>query len=218
MASTKKPTKAVDPAQRVVDLVYEALETELGGVEIYRAALKCADNGDLRNEWQKYLAQTERHVEVLRDLCKTLGLDPELDTPGRQAVRTIGKALVSTIHLAAGSVPRAAAQIVAAECVTLAETKDHLNWSLLAQVAEQAGAANATAIGEAVDRVEDEEDEHVYHNAGWARELWLDSLGVPAQLPPPEEQDGVESMAEAAEAKESRRPSQKGGKAVADDE
>jgi len=208
---TKKSNKAPSPEQRVTDLLHEALETEIGGVEIYRAALKCADHDDLRREWEKYLAQTEQHVVQLRDLCKSLGLDPDQDTPGRQIVRVVGKALVSTIHLAAGSVSRPRAQIVAAECVTLAETKDHLNWSLLAQVAEQGSSAAAAAIGEAVDRVEDEEDEHVYHNAGWTRELWLDSLGVPAQLPPPEEQQDVGSMAAAAAAKESRRPATKRG-------
>ena len=204
MASSKKPRSSADP--RVSDLVYEGLETELGGVEIYRTALKCAQNEELREEWQKYLAQTERHVQVLRDLCTSLGLDPELDTPGRQVVRTVGKALVSTMHLALGSVPPPAAQVVAAECVTLAETKDHLNWSLLAQVAEGTDGDAATAIAAAVAEVEDEEDEHLYHTSGWARELWLESLGLPAQLPPPEEEQDVGSMEEAAQAKASRRP------------
>jgi hypothetical protein len=206
MATSKKQRSA--PVQRIVDLVYEGLETELGGVEIYRTALKCAVDERLRDEWQKYLQQTERHVAVMRDLCGALGLDPDQDTPGRQVVRTVGKALCSTIHLARGSVPPAAAQIVAAECVTLAETKDHLNWSLLAQLAETDGgdAAAIAAIAAAVAEVEDEEDEHLYHTSGWTRELWLDSLGLPAQLPPPEEEQDVGSMAEAAEAKATRRP------------
>jgi rubrerythrin len=194
------------PEQRVADLVYEALETEIGGVDVYRTALKCAQNDELRAEWSKYLAQTERHVAIVRELCAELGLDPEHDTPGRQVVRSVGKALVGAMQLALGSVPRAAAQVVAAECVTLAETKDHLNWSLLAKVAE-AGGAHADAIADAVDEVEDQEDEHLYHTSGWTRELWLDSLGLPAQLPPPEEEQDVGSMAEAAEAKASRKPS-----------
>jgi rubrerythrin len=206
--AAKKPNRPVPqgPEQRVADLVYEALETEIGGVDVYRTALKCAQNDELRAEWSKYLAQTERHVAIVRELCAELGLDPEHDTPGRQVVRSVGKALVGAMQLALGSVPRAAAQVVAAECVTLAETKDHLNWSLLAKVAE-AGGAHADAIADAVDEVEDQEDEHLYHTSGWTRELWLDSLGLPAQLPPPEEEQDVGSMAEAAEAKASRKPS-----------
>jgi len=51
--------------------------------------------------------------------------------------------------------------------------------------------------------VEDQEDEHLYHSAGWARELWLDALELPAQLPPPEEKEDVHSQEEAAQAKKS---------------
>lgn len=205
MASTKRTRTALDP--RVVDLLYEGLETEIGGVEIYRTALKCAQNGELREEWEKYLEQTERHVAVLRDLCATLGLDPEQDAPGRQVVRAIGKSLCSAMHLALGSVPPDAAEIAAAECVTLAETKDHLNWSLLAKLVEAGRDEAHAAIAAAVAEVEDEEDEHLYHTSGWTRELWLQSLGLPAQLPPPEEEQDVSTMEEAAQAKETRRPS-----------
>ena len=53
------------------DLLYQALETEMGGVEIYRMAILCARNEDLKDEWTKYLAQTQRHVEVVRR-CWTL--------------------------------------------------------------------------------------------------------------------------------------------------
>ena len=45
--------------------------------------------------------------------------------------------------------------------------------------------------------MEDEEDEHLYHTKGWCRELWLKSLGLPAELPPPEEKRDVKSAMEA---------------------
>jgi rubrerythrin len=50
--------------------------------------------------------------------------------------------------------------------------------------------------------VEEEEDEHLYHSTGWARELWLDSLGLTAVLPPPEEQKDVKTAMGAARAKQ----------------
>ena len=34
--------------ERLAELMYEALETEMGGVEIYTTALRCAVNDDLR--------------------------------------------------------------------------------------------------------------------------------------------------------------------------
>jgi hypothetical protein len=39
---------------------------------------------------------------------------------------------------------------------------------------------------------------------GWARELWMDSLGLPAVLPPPEEEKKVKTAIGAARAKQSR--------------
>jgi hypothetical protein len=39
---------------------------------------------------------------------------------------------------------------------------------------------------------------------GWARELWIQSLGMPAVLPPPEEQKQVASAIGAARAHQSR--------------
>jgi len=58
---------------------------------------------------------------------------------------------------------------------------------------------------EAYDAVEDEEDEHLYHTIGWTRELWIQALGLPAVLPPPEEEKDVKSAIGAARAKQARK-------------
>jgi hypothetical protein len=212
---TKKPSpkagKQADPALTPLqDLAYQALETELGGVEIYTTALTCVQNDDLREEWEKYLEQTEHHVEVARELCEKLGLDPDRETPGRQVVRHIGKSLVKAMQLALGAGEPAAAEIVAAECVTLAETKDHANWSLIGKLAEHGSGKEQRAFEEAHGEVEDEEDEHLYHTTGWARELWLDALELPAVLPPPEEEEDVQSEEEAVEVKQKSAAARKG--------
>src|SRR6185503_2872033 len=110
-------------------------------------------------------------------------------------------ALVKSMQMARSASDPNAAEIVAAECVTLAETKDHANWSLLSKLAESATGKEKEALEAAVEEVEPEEDEHLYHTAGWARELALKAFGLPAQLPPPEEEEDVKSQAEAAEAK-----------------
>jgi hypothetical protein len=52
-------------------------------------------------------------------------------------------------------------------------------------------------------QVEDQEDEHVYHSKGWCRELWIESLGMKAILPPPEEVQHVTTALEAAQAEQS---------------
>ena len=185
------------------DLLYQALETELGGVKVYQAALRCVLRDDLKEEWTEYLEQTQDHVRVMRDVLESLGLDPATDTPGRQVVRHIGESLVAAIDMAAGSAAPAAAQIVAAECVVLAETKDHANWELIGKLADSLGK-EGTPLRGAYEQVEDEEDEHLYHTKGWSRELWIEALGLPAVLPPPEEVKDVSTAIGAARAEQSR--------------
>jgi len=191
-------------AEQRNELLYQALETELGGVEVYTTALSCAVNEDLKKEWQEYLDQTKNHVQVVSALCESVGLDPETDTPGRQVVRHIGESLVKAMEMAKSAGKPEAAQLVAAECVVLAETKDHLNWGLIGQVAKKTAGEEGKALKEAHDKVEPEEDPHLYHNTGWTRELWIDSLGMPAVLPPPEEEKDVKTAIAAARAKQAR--------------
>ncbi len=189
---------------QVNELLYQALETEMGGVKVYRTAVRCAQNSDLKEEWEKYLEQTENHVKIVRGVFDALGLDPETETPGRQVVRHKGAALVAAMEMALKAGDPAAAEIVAAECVVDAETKDHQNWELIGKVAEKLKGEEKKALKEAYDEVEDEEDEHLYHTTGWARELWFQALGIPAVLPPPEEEKDVKTAIGAARAKQSR--------------
>jgi hypothetical protein len=192
----------------VHDLLCQALETEIGGVAVYRMAVLCAQNEDLKTEWQKYLQQTERHVEIVREMMDQLGLDPEATTPGRTTVRDKGQALVSAMRKALKDAPDAA-QVVAAECVVDAETKDHQNWELLGELAKTLEGDFGRLVGEACEQVEDEEDEHLYHTRGWCRELWLEALSLPAQMPPPEEERDVKTGLEAARVEQERKAPKK---------
>jgi rubrerythrin len=184
---------------RLKELLHQALETERGGVKIYRMALSCVQNSDLREEWEEYLAQTEHHVEVLSKVLKVLDLESEPES-GKEVVKHIGESLVEAMELAKQAGDPAGAELVAAECVVLAETKDHMNWHLIGKLADELPDEQAEILRAAHDEVEPEEDEHLYHGRGWARELWLSALGLAAILPPPEETEDVRSAFEAAEA------------------
>jgi len=113
-------------------------------------------------------------------------------------VQHTGKSLVVAMKMALASEDRAAAELAACECVVLAETKDHFDWELIGACAKALDGPAADALRAAYDAIEDEEDEHLYHTKGWCRELWLKSLGLPAELPPPEEKRDVKSAMEAA--------------------
>jgi len=186
------------------ELILQALETELGGVQIYKHAIDCAVNEDLKEEWEKYLEQTQEHVRVVTQLCNDLGLDPSKETHGRKVVRHIGESLIKAMDIAKQDGDAAAAELVAAECVVHAETKDHLNWELIGELAKKASGDEAKALKNAYDSVEEEEDKHLYHTAGWTRELWIEALGMPAVLPPPEEEKDVKTAIGAARAKHAR--------------
>ncbi|MBM4439495.1 MAG: hypothetical protein FJ027_03675 [Candidatus Rokubacteria bacterium] len=180
------------------------LETEMGGVQIYETALRCVQNEELKEEWEEYLEHTQEHVQVVREMFEKLGLDPEKQTPGRKVVHHIGESLVKAMEMALAEGKPEEAELVAAECVVHAETKDHLNWELLGFAMKNAKGEMRQALKEAHDKVEEQEDEHLYHTKGWTRELWIQALGMPAVLPPPEEEKDVKTAIGAARAKMAR--------------
>ena len=189
----------------VKELLLQSLEHERGGVKIYETALKCVVNEDLKEEWEKYLEETEHHVEILQNVFSQMQLDPEEQTPGRKITRDKGAALVAAMESALGGGDKELAQCVACESVTMAELVDHSNWELIGEVSKKMTGADGKALKEAYKEVEEQEDEHYYHTKGWCRELWIAALGLPAVLPPPEEQKDVKTAIGAARAKMSRK-------------
>lgn len=184
------------------ELLLQSLEHERAGVDVYETAIRCAVSEDLKHQWSQYLEQTHSHVEILQGVLRKLEIDAEQQSPGRGIVRSLGNALVMAMETAKAAGDPAAAQIVACECIVLAETKDHMNWELLTKCAEQLGGKQKQALQEACEIVEEQEDEHLYHSRGYCRELWLDALGLPAILPPPEEMQHVRSAISAAQAQQ----------------
>jgi rubrerythrin len=186
--------------KRVEELILQSLEHELGGVKIYELALACAQNADLKEEWEKYLDQTRTHVQMLEEICGAMKIDPKRETAGRRVVRAVGQGLLEAMRLAKSGGDPEAAEIVACEAVVLAETKDHLDWEVLGKCAEHLPGTKADTLKSACQTVEEQEDEHLYDTKGWCREMWLGSLGLEAILPPPEERKHVRTAISAARA------------------
>ena len=184
------------------NLILQALEHEKGGLKVYQTALKCAVNDDLREEWEKYLDETRLHVEKLTAVCRSLEIDASAETPDRKIVRHLGGALVEAMEMALKSDTREAAELVACECVVIAETKDHLNWELIGKCAKKLKGESAKVVEEAYGEIEEQEDEHLYHSHGWCRELWIQSLGMKAVLPPHEERKHVKTAIGASRAQQ----------------
>ena len=96
--------------EQITELLCQALETEKGGIQVYTTALKCVVNADLKKEWEEYLEQTRNHERIVREVMDKLGLDPEIETPGRLVVRHIGESLVEAMEMALKDGPAEAAQ------------------------------------------------------------------------------------------------------------
>ena len=190
--------------KQVHELLYQALETEKGGIAVYETALRCAQHDELKKEWEKYLEQTQNHEQIVLKLFEAFELDPATETPGRQVVRHIGESLVGDGDGARGGRPEAA-QIVAAECVVRPKRRTTSTGSCSARSRRRPRATGARGAQGRPEEVEEQEDEHLYHTTGWTRELWIASLGLPAVLPPPEEEKEVKTAIGAARAKMARK-------------
>jgi len=102
-------------------------------------------------------------------------------------VAHIGDSLVTAMEMAMARGSAAAAQLVTCDGVAMAEIQDQWNWELIGHLAEH-GQGEATGVLQtAFEAVEQEEDHHLYHTKEFTRELRIESLGLPAVLPPPPE-------------------------------
>ena len=195
--------------EQLHELLYQALETEQGGMQIYTTALACVQNEDLKKEkeeWEEYLAQ---------DSATTSGSSWRRSRtrarPGRRRRRGARSSATSASRWSRRwrwRSPRArprrrSSSRPSASCSRRRRTTS--TGSCSASRGKKPKGDDGKALREAHEEVEDEEDEHLYHTTGWTRELWIQALGMPAVLPPPEEEKEVKTAIGAARAKQSRK-------------
>jgi ferritin-like metal-binding protein YciE len=186
------------------DLLLQVFETERSAIEIYEAAIRCAVNDELRLDWQNYLEDTEQHADIARQLLDVLGVDPAAETAGRKVIRAKGQSLVRSMEMASAMADRSYAELAAAEAVVNVGRKNLANWVLIPMLANHSGHRTGRLLSSAAQQVEVQAGKHFYQSLGWARELWLAFLGLPAVLPPPEKRKDVETAIGASRAEQAR--------------
>lgn len=174
---------AVD-ALRLRELLLQALEAETGNVAVLTIALRCALNPDLRRSWRDLLDHARRRERNLISVFQQLDLNPCSRTPGRRIVGQLTGALVDAMGEALEASDPEAAQVVAAECVELAAIRIQRTWELIGHVAHASVDEAGRTLDAAFDAAPRDEGE-LYRHRGWTRELWIESLGLPAVVPPP---------------------------------
>jgi hypothetical protein len=185
-------------SEQVKELLLQSLEHERGSVDVYQTAVKCAQLDALKEDWTRCISDIRHRELLLTELCRKLSFNPEHMTCTREVTKYLGEALTSAMELAHESGKPHQAQLIAAECVTLCETTTHSNWHLIAQCGRESSGEQKQLLDAAVGEVEEEVDRQFYRAHGWERELHLQSLGIKAVLPPPEEREQVISPVRAA--------------------
>jgi rubrerythrin len=152
--------------QVLLDKLSEFLMVEQGGLLLYRvAAARCTEPA-IKRRYEEFGKQTARHREIYGQLVQALGGDPNYVSPTARLAQVKATKLLESSIIVDGLAPE---EIMAndLENVLLAETKCHLDWELMSQLAEQVTDAKLKPVlQQAVQEVEEQEDEHVE----WARQ------------------------------------------------
>jgi rubrerythrin len=168
----------------LLDKLSEFLMVEQCGWQLYRVVESRATDKELKERYQEFGRETDRHRTILTDLIRDLGGDPDHVSPTARLAQAKSEALLASA-LVAGPLSEAEREANDLENVLLAETKDHADWELLSKLVEQLPTGKTkTAIEAAVAEVEPQEDEHLE----WAQTK-LATLGLQAimgQTSPPE--------------------------------
>jgi rubrerythrin len=165
-AGTALAETGLDPAF-TADLLSAVLAHERCGVHLYRSVAARTGLAELRERYEHFGAETLEHVGLLEELIVGAGGDPFYVSPAARATEKAGAGLVESTYLISGSVDVVTAELAMLEAVLLAETKDHGNWELLAQLAaEMAPGKVRDQFAAVTAEVLAQEDEHYT----WARD------------------------------------------------
>lgn len=166
--------------RQVSELLLQSLEYQKCGVFIFEAALKCATDSEFREELEGRLKGAHHGIDIFTEACFSLGMDPDRATPGRMVVRELGFALVDAMERASRAGPSTSAQLVACECITLAENKAQLCRQLIGKCAENADPEKGKVLATVYAKTRNGEIGGVDYFHEWCRQLWAEALGMHA--------------------------------------
>jgi rubrerythrin len=153
----------------MADLMSSFLMHEQCGLHLYRTAISMTANTALKEKYEEFGAETAEHIRIFEELIAACGGQPGYVSPAAR----LTEALDSRIHEAVIALPdgadEGAIELAILEAVVLAETKCHSDWSMIQKLTAELPEGDVrAAFQDAVDQVEQQEDEHIR----WARETW----------------------------------------------
>jgi len=195
------------------DFLSEMHVVEQGGEKLYRKALEELEHEELRRQLEKFHQQTQRHVELCRNMMQAAGIEEDYLSPTAKAAEHKAEGLLSTEVEADGS--RTPPVISAKsgsrrdlnrltslrdqnniENLVLAETKDHWNWEMLSSIAGKIREREIkNAVRKAVSEVRKQERDHLK----WAQDTLSKLAMEKAQQPEVTEMESEHESAESSE-------------------
>jgi rubrerythrin len=148
------------------DLLSGMLTHERCGVHLYRSVAGRTTVSQLRNKYEEFGRETERHVEILEQRIAQAGGDPGYISPSARAIEATNARVLESTFMLSGTADLMTSEMAMLDAVFLAETLDHAHWHLLSRIVDGLPEGDLReSFRAAVDEVEEQEDEHV----DWAR-------------------------------------------------
>lgn len=169
--------------EKVVDLLCQALQSELGRALVVDVALRSAQHERLRDHWERARSRSASRIQALRLAFRELEIPMDHETPGRETVRRIQESLLAAMEDSLPGTALDSAQLIAADCVVVMEAKTDACWRLIRLLAKALAGERGKILKAACARVDADTDMPL--SAAWTHELWLKAIGLAATLPPP---------------------------------
>src|SRR5207249_2838314 len=109
----------------LADTLSAFLAHEQCGVHLYRVVEGASRQPELKEQYGRFLGQTERHVAILQRLITALGGNPCYVSPAARLVHSMNTGILQGVVLATGSADPLTRESAMLEAVMLAEAKDH---------------------------------------------------------------------------------------------
>lgn len=149
-----------------------ALETERGAVEVYLAAMRASSSPREHDEWRTLLDHARKHEQMLTRACRTLGIDPDEPTAGRDMIGSLAASLVESIELAVASGDRRLVRRTVPQCVVLSAAWARTFWGPIALPARPCRPGLASLLASMHDEVASGHAHHLNRALRWWKRSW----------------------------------------------
>lgn len=139
----------------------------------------------LKQDWESARKRAREHEKILIQVCAELGIDPQTPTPARVQIEETAASLVGAMQAGIEAGDPTGAQLVACECVMVAEVEAQLTWEQLGKAAHDLTGPAADALQIVIGTADGEGDK------AWYRSLWRKVRGTKAPSSAPASHRGA---------------------------